>query len=551
MQLPSPPPAPPAHDAADREVGEGFDAMRVAGWLGLVGLTMFAFWPLLSFDPDTGVVRATPGIEGALFEPTGEDPRLIAVLAAWLLFTRRGRLAAAWRDGLGDARLGTGLLMGALAVAAWATWVSAPDLLIQSLQLFLLGGAAMLGGRAGLRAVWLPTAFLLLAMPTPPVLLNAMLLPLQLATVQVCAGLLRAIGVEAWGFGDQLLMQRGIFHVIETCSGIRLMQTLVMASVVYAELFGRRATRTLVLLALAPLVGLVVNFARILSIVFNPHGSIASVHTTQGVAMVVVGVLLLAGIDRGLERLRPSKPRQAGEQAPLLAMRLDRRWAASLLGLTSIAAWVWLGPHWTPPESDPSRVWDMPHRIDGLYANGETLDLIFLGSVYFSDRIYQTYSSTRAGEPVPVDVPQRIPITLLLGEDDHLNRRGSLLSDKTAYPGRGWQRVARSPVELADGQPAELLLFAGTGLRGRSTRCMVLHWREGFAAPAVEALRAWLGLDRSGFRRSEPARVWRVSLDLEAQTRGDLEAARDELLRFARSARAAFLELEHAGPTGD
>lgn len=548
MQPPTSPPATPADDAADR-AGQGSDATRIAGWLGLVGLAAFAFWPLLSFDPRAGVVRATSGIEGALFEPAGSDPRLIAALAAWLLVTRRGRLAAAWRDGLGDARLGGGLLVGSLAVAAWATWVSAPDLLIHSLQLFVLGMAAMLGGPAGLRAVWLPTAFLLLAMPTPAALLNGLLLPLQLATVQACAKALQAIGLEAWGVGDQLLMRRGIFHVIESCSGVRLMQTLVMASVVYAELFGRGVTRALVLLALAPAVGLVVNFARILSIVFNPYGSISSVHTTQGVAMVVVGVLLLAGIDHGLERVRPSLPRQAGERAPLLAMQLDRRWVASALGLASIATWVWLGPHWTPPETGPSPIWELPDPIDGLHANGETLDLVFLGSVYFSDRIYQTYSSTRVGEPAPADVPQRTPITLLIGEDDHLNRRGSLLSDKTAYPGRGWQLAARSRAVLSDGQPAELLLFSGTGLHGRSSRYMALHWREGFAAPAVEALRAWLGLDRSGFRRPQPARVWRVGLELDGQT-SDLESARDELLGFARAARTALREVESGGPTG-
>jgi len=297
------------------------------------------------------------------------------------------------------------------------------------------------------------------------------------------------------------------------------------------------------LVLLAPVVGLLVNFARILSIVFNPYGAVSAVHTTQGLVMVVLGVLALAGLDRLFERLWPTPLRGAGEREPVLAHRPDTRLAAVAIALVAIAGVTAWGPSWQPPADGPVPIRRLPKQLDGLVANGKTVDLVFLGSVHFSDRIYRSHATSRPGKPAPAGAPERMQIDLLLGEDDHLNRRGSLLSQKTAYPGRGWQLVGRDEVTLEEGRQAELLLFQGTGLGRPDDRRMVLHWREGFAPVAVESARAFLGLDRSGLcRREERALIWRVSADVS--NAADLEAVRDELVSFARAAQRAWDQVE-------
>ncbi len=500
-------------------------------WVAIVAGTVAAFWSLFSFDPREGVVRATTGVEGALFDPSGEDPRLIGVLAFWMLLTRRGRIAAAWARGAGSPALAGALFAAAFATMAWAAHVGAPDLQIHALQLFVLGSAALLAGRDGLRAVRLPVLFLFLAVPIPAALLNALLLPLQLATVQICTSVLNAVGIEAWGIGDQIFTHRGIFHVIETCSGVRLVQTLVMASVVYAELFGRRTQRTLLLLALSPVVGIVVNLARILSIIFNPYASISSVHTTQGVAMVVVGVLVLAGIDRVLDRVLPESPRQAGARTPLLRLGVSGRQAAIgavVVGLLLVGTWV---PRWSSDEDRPP-LRRLPKRIDDRRAGGKSADLVFLGSVHFSERLYREYTP-----PEGAGVGHPAGILLFLGVDDHQNRRGSMLSGKTAYPGRAWQRLAVERDALEDGTEVEVGLFESP-----ESRQLTVHWREGFGGPVAEAVRAWTGLDRSRFRRPGRAVVWRISAEVAAAE--EIEATRVELLRFAQSAKRAWAEAE-------
>ncbi len=510
------------------------DPRRVAlgVWLALAAGLVAAFWGLLSFDPQQGVFRPVEGIEGVLFDPSGEDPRLIGVLAFWLLLNRRGRLAAAWQNESGRPGVAALLFVGAIAVQAWAAHVGAPDLQIHALQLFLLGGGALLAGRAGLRIVLLPVLFLFLAVPIPAAALNAVLLPLQLATVQVCTAILQLFGFEALGSGDQILTHRGIFHVVETCSGVRLVQTLLMAAVVYAELFARSARHTLLLVALAPVVGIVVNLARILSIIFNPYAAITSVHTTQGVAMVVVGVLVLAGLDRLLAG-RAGASRQRDEpSAALLAHPLDARLGLIAAVLVALVAAHGVTPRWQNDTEWPE-IGDLPRRIEGLRSNGRLPDLVFLGSVGFSDRIQREYAPR--GEAARDSV---LPITVFFGSDDHTNRRGSMLSGKTAYPGQAWQKLGVTEATLGDGTPVEVALFA----HPESGRRITVHWLEGFSSPWVEALRGWSGIDRSALRRPERAFAWRVSAPVTDA--GELSAVQTDLIRFASAARSAWAAAE-------
>lgn len=500
-------------------------------WALIAGLVIAAFWPLLSFDPREGLLRATPGLEGVFFDPGGEDPRLIAVLALWMAFNRRGRLAAAWQAGRGRPAIAAALFAGALAIALWSAHTGAPDLLVHTLQLFALAIGALTGGREGMRALRLPVLFLFLAVPVPAVFLNAVLLPLQLATVKVCAAVLNAVGIDAVGVGDQIFTRRGVFHVIETCSGTRLAQTLVMAALVYGELFDRRAARTAQLLLLAPVIAAVVNVARILSIVFNPYSSISSVHTTQGVAMVVIGVLLLAALDRGLDRLWPAPRRDRGP-APNGPPRfaIAPAVAVAVTAVALIAAWV-ATPRWAPPgEERPIQA--LARRIDGRTAMTQPTDLAFLGSVRFSDRIELIYTLDDAAEPGrPKD------IVLFLGEDDHRNRRGSAISGKTAYPGRAFDRLAATAATFEDGTPVEIGVF-----RGRDSNQVVLSWREGALSTWLEAARAWSALDRSHLARPRPTRVWRVSTPVA--NAAEIEPARLELMRFAEAVRSSWRETE-------
>jgi exosortase len=205
-------------------------------WLALVvaGLVAYVYHPL--FFPDTHQEFTAQG-EEFFFEANQSAGAPVLMLATWLFYRRSHYLDLL--SGTGS-RVGGALLLGlTLALYAWGTYTGAPDLRLASVTLLFTGGALLLGGGAALRAFWVPIVFLLFALPLPPVLLSAVIFPIQLWTAEYAGWILNAIGVQSFVQGDQILRPENTFIVIETCSGVRTVVTLMMLTVLLVDLFER------------------------------------------------------------------------------------------------------------------------------------------------------------------------------------------------------------------------------------------------------------------------------------------------------------------------
>jgi exosortase len=502
--------------------GEGWRGKISEGLAGsaLLALGAIAYSSLALWDPGIGIQRQSSGAEGTFFEPTAQSPQLILGVAAWFVWRRLGRLGALAAGG-GRALLGAGFLFPALLVFLWAHYIAAPDLLVPSLQLLLLGSAGLLAGGAGLRVVRLPVAFLCLAMPIPAPLLNQIIFPLQLWTAQVIAVVVSGVGHSPLVLGDHVATPWATFQVIETCSGLRLVQTMMMASLVYGELFDLSVKRSVFLFVISPALGLLVNIGRVLFIVFGPVGADFSEHTIQGVIMVVVGVLLLAAVDAALDRVwgRALVGRsEAARLSPVLSAPRGRALIAYVAVLAAASLWM---PGWGA-EPEDSLLHRVPRRLGGWTGNMVKLDTEFLGSVGFSNRVYKAYE--RGGERVE----------LLVGEDDRLNRFQSLVSPKLVYPGKAAQLLERMPVGLPGGGAFMTLFQSPEGLS------LVLHWQEGVDPLGAELLYTLFGLDRGPWRRDGVARVWRLSTPVD----GSIEEATARLLEVASTLLDFWAEVE-------
>ena len=267
------------------------------GVWGAVFLGAFTFRELIPYDPFPLERRAAEPLEDWFFQLRGYSPTLIVALSACLLLARRRALAFALRWPEGGAG-GALLLLPSAALYVWAIYAGAPDLLLIAFVLFCLGTCAALGGEGGLRAAFLPSVFLLLLVPIPSILVNQAIYPLQLANAQASAFVLQdLLGIHATTSGTVVTTADRTYQVIESCAGLRTIMTLFMAAIIYADLFQRSRAQTALLLMAAPVIGAGVNFVRVLSLMLNPEGEMAAVHTAQGIVMTVVGVLLLAGVD--------------------------------------------------------------------------------------------------------------------------------------------------------------------------------------------------------------------------------------------------------------
>lgn len=497
---------------ASRRSPSPLGALTVA----ILALAFFAYRGLLDLArASTGVEVNVTGAERFFFVPSETSPAITYPVFFWMLWNRRRRLRAALQSP-GSFLPAAAMLLSSVALALWAYHLDALTILIPSLSLFLVGAAWLLGGRRAASIVLVPALFLFVAYPLPGVLVNALIYPLQLAAGWLAGAFLTLLGMGYERSGDLIHAHGRIFQVIETCSGLRSIETLVMAAFVYCELFARSGRRLFLLVFAAPLVAFVINGLRVLTIILNPYSEIALVHTIQGLLAIVLGVFGIAAVDRALDWIPGERLRAAAQlRVPRLpsGARLVRgeRWALLAVLLVALGAAAGGIPRWRPPvvSHDPlfSRI---PPKLGEWTGQEATIDQTFLGTTRFSDRVYRTY---RSGEG---------QVTIFVAEDNRFHPLLSLVSPKTAVLESGFtvDRTFRVPVPALGGREVEALVLHGS----KGEHELAFHWRDGAAALPVELARSVLALDRSPLRREQPVRAVRVATPIPASEVGEAEA---------------------------
>jgi exosortase len=479
-------------------------------WLALVvaGLVAYVYQPL--FFPDTHQEFTAQG-EEFFFEANQSAGAPVLLLTAWLFYRRSHYFDLL--SGTGS-RVGGALVLGlTVALYAWGVYTGAPDLRLASVTLLFTGGALLLGGGAALRAFWLPIVFLLFALPLPPVLLSAVIFPIQLWTAEYAGVILNAIGVQSFVQGDQILRPENTFIVIETCSGVRTVVTLMMLTVLLIDLFERRGLHAWLLALLTPIVALLTNGLRVVTLVLNPHSSIHSVHNLQGVAMLLVGLTAIYLLDGLLERALGSRDPSAeagdygianADVAPIPAQL--GRLAGLAAVLVALIAFDLALPRWSFERSLAEMPDALLARVFGEDASYKVeTDFQFTGSVRHL---------AHARRRVDID---GMPVDFHLGVADEQERRFTMLSPRLAWPESGFATIEKSDVALEPGgKPVRRML-----LRRGARTLLSYSWFERRGSLWSEWWRQAAALDRSPFVRPEHMLAIRISTPVD---RGDAGA---------------------------
>ena len=503
---------------------------RVGVALGLAA-AVTAYHELLWYAPEKNLAEE---LEQLFFMPSQSVAPLVVLLSAWLLYRRAGRLRS-----LPPARapwLGWSCLAAGGLLHGWATLASAPDLLVPSLGLVGFGAAALWKGRAAVRAVLLPVLFLLFAMPLPAPLLNEVIFRLQIATADLTGVLLSLLQIPHHVAGEQILRTSQTFSVIETCSGLRSIETLAMVAILMADLFGRTRFHAILLVAAAPPLAFFLNGWRAVALILNPHSELVAVHNLQGVVILLGGLVLLFLLDGVLDNLAPG----LGAQRAPVARReggtpADLRTGAlrGLAGAVAMLAVLALGSLALPRfDTSPPDGLQLSSRlaagIGDLFSQEVPTDRVLLGSAGFRDSVTRRFQ--RGGHGIDV----------FLGVGWRPGRARSPISPKTALPGSGWILESEQARVLApDGRRVRQLLF-----RSDTHTLLAYHWYEGSMGLAAEALRVLAALDAGSFRRPGEIIAVRITTDVEGPIASGLAPAASRLDAFYAELRSVLDRLE-------
>ncbi len=184
----------------------------------------------------------------------------------------------------------------------------------------LLAGVtlAVLGWSGGRRWAWhfaFPVGFLLLALRWPSGLEHALIQGLQQHVAALTAGGMTLLGIPAEQAGNLIRVRDQTVGVNEACSGIRSLQTVLMAALFLGELSRMSWKRRAALLAGGVAVALAANVFRssLLVWIAAQHGTAAleKFHDTAGVSVLVIVFIGLLALNTWLEHPGPAAPAAA------------------------------------------------------------------------------------------------------------------------------------------------------------------------------------------------------------------------------------------------
>jgi exosortase len=474
-------------------------APGAAAWLGAGALALLAWREGVAFALSSG---GAEDVEHIFFEAAENPPWLISLVAAALLASRYAELRAA-ASAPGSARGSALLLAPGLALLAWGRFVSAPDLSLLGTIAMAIGAAWLAFGPRLAKLVAVPLALLAFSVPIPGAIVNQLVYPLQLATASYAYALLGLLGVSAFHAADVIRTASHNFLVIEGCSGLGSMEVLALLALAWGWQTRASFGHGLALFLAAPLIAFALNGPRVVGLVVFPDSDVWSVHTIQGVVAFAVGTLLIALLDRLLTRA--SRPR--AHPSPAFSASRAAHPPAALLAWLAVAALATLAiPRFEARGLGAPREL-LPAALPGWKGEEAPVDRLYLGSVRFENSASRRY---RAEVPPPgTSQGETVRVTAFIGESDRRSRGTSIQSPKNRVPGRGWSAKAVTAEDLPGGYRAERVVSM---LEGR--RALSYVWYQGLGSPWSEALRAFLALDQSPWRRDRRAYVVHLDTDL-------------------------------------
>jgi len=167
-----------------------------------------------------------------------------------------------------------------------------------SLLVLLAGMILFLAGWKFLRAVSFPLCFLIFMIPLPAIIYNQITFPLQLIASRFATFWLELVHVPVLRDGNVLILSNYSLEVVEACSGIRSLMTLISLAVIYGYLLEPRLWVRFVLVVLMVPIAIVSNAIRIMGAGmmahrFGPAAAEGFLHEFSGWVIFLISLLLL------------------------------------------------------------------------------------------------------------------------------------------------------------------------------------------------------------------------------------------------------------------
>ena len=236
-------------------------------------------------------------------DPNYSHGLLIPLVSLYLIKQRLGQLRK-----LQTVPSNKGLLFILPALVLFVLAIVAGEQFSQRVSLVILfyGLVLFLEGKAIARLLLFPIALFLFAIPLPYILYNAIAFPLKLVATKIAAAAISLFGMPVFRDGNILYLPHTTLEVVDACSGIRSLMTLITLAFLLASFMLRSFWKQALLVILALPIAVLANAGRVtltgLLTKSNPAWGSGTLHEIAGWGVFVVSFGVLIGITFLLEK---------------------------------------------------------------------------------------------------------------------------------------------------------------------------------------------------------------------------------------------------------
>ncbi len=224
---------------------------------------------------------------------------LVPFLSAYLIWQRRDKLAQVIRR---PSNLGLVVVVGSLGLLFLGSLGAELFLTRISMIGTICGLIVYFSGWRLLRSLAFPLAFLLFAIPIPAIIYNEIVFPLQFIASRFATGVLETLNLfPIMREGNVLIMPGMRLEVVEACSGIRSLMSLLALAAGYGYLAEKSVpVRWFLFLAMVPLAiisnGTRVMITALMTNYIGPRAAEGFMHEFSGWVIFVVATALFLGL---------------------------------------------------------------------------------------------------------------------------------------------------------------------------------------------------------------------------------------------------------------
>jgi exosortase len=193
--------------------------------------------------------------------------------------------------------IGLLLLLFAMPAYFFAMLTEVRTIIALALFLTIVGTLIYLLGIQALKELFVPLLLLLLLIPFPEQLYIKLTFPLQLKVSQASEIIVQMFGAPLLREGNVMNIPEKSFEVVEACSGLRSMITLITLSIIMGYFMLKKNSSKLILLLASVPTAIAINIIRVTAMILLFH--FFKLDLTEGTLHSITG-LLIFGIALGI-----------------------------------------------------------------------------------------------------------------------------------------------------------------------------------------------------------------------------------------------------------